>query len=84
MELEQKNKNDVANKKKKKIVMTWKIVGAPKASVIYIYIYIDYRKFYTKIEHLLNIKNTHKYWHSRRIYPQIIAENIVQIFGSGL
>ena len=39
-----KNKNDVANKKKKKIVMTWKIVGAPKASVLYIY--IDYNKLY--------------------------------------
>ena len=37
MELEQKNKNDVANKKKKKIVVMWKIVGAPKVSVLYIY-----------------------------------------------
>ena len=31
-----KNKNDVANKKKKKIVVTWKIMGAPKAAVLYI------------------------------------------------
>ena len=38
MELEQKNKNDVANKKKKKIVVMWKIVGDPKTSVLYIYI----------------------------------------------
>ena len=43
MELEPK-KNDVANKKKKKILVTWKIIGAPEASVIYIYIYIDYFK----------------------------------------
>ena len=34
----QKKKNfDVANKKKKKIVVTWKIMEAPKASVLYIY-----------------------------------------------
>ena len=47
MELEPKKKNfDVANKKKKKIVVTWKIIGAPEVSVIYIYIYIyiDYFK----------------------------------------
>ena len=36
--MEQKNKNDVANKKKKKIVVMWKIVGTPKVSVLYIYI----------------------------------------------
>ena len=41
MELEPK-KNDVANKKKKKILVTWKIIGAPEASIIYIY--IDYFK----------------------------------------
>ena len=46
MELEPKKKNDVANKKKKKIVVTWKIMGALETSVIYIYIYIyiDYFK----------------------------------------
>ena len=32
-------KNDVAYKKKKKIVVTWKIMGALETSVIYIYIY---------------------------------------------
>ena len=43
MELEPKKKKfDVANKKKKKIVVTWKIIGAPEVSVIYIY--IDYFK----------------------------------------
>ena len=46
MELEQKNKNDVANKKKKKIVVMWKIVGTPKVSVLYIYIDNNNNNYY--------------------------------------
>ena len=52
MELEPK-KNDVANKKKKKILVTWKIIGAPETSVLYIYIYIY---IYTYIDYFKKSK----------------------------
>ena len=48
--MEQKNKNDVANKKKKKIVVMWKIVGPPTVSVLYIY--IDVGKKMSDITHI--------------------------------
>ena len=48
------------------IVLTWKIVGASKASVIYIYIYID------------KIGNTFSLFVTRKIVPNLINP-LVQI-----